>query len=213
MKYTHIIFDMDGTLVNSLAYTIPGCKVASAELGMPVPTDEAIAEGIGYASEEFYPRLFPHTPQEMLDQYGTIVHAREQAGIRALGEATLFPGIKEMLMALKSGGATLHIASTGEMEYVQLALGSAGIAGLFSGISAGEPRKEEMAKRIRAGVPDGSWAFVGDRFKDADAARAAEMPSVFAGWGFSPAEESALFSYIANTTNELLGILGYGEMK
>jgi phosphoglycolate phosphatase len=209
MTYTHIIFDMDGTLVNTSAYTIPACRRASAEQGLPVPSDEAIVRGIGYASEEFYCRILPGVSASTRERYGERVHALEKEGIAALSAGILFPGVPDMLKALKAGGARLYIASTGEMEYVTLALRSSGIIGLFTQICAGEPVKDEMAVRIRTCAPDASWAFVGDRFKDADAARASGMPSFFAGWGFTPAEEASLFDSQSGTTSELLEQLGY----
>lgn len=209
MKYTHIIFDMDGTLVDTSVYTIPACGKASEEQALPVPCDEAIKESIGYCSEEYYRRILPGFPQETLDGYAMRVHDLQKVGIRTLGQGILFAGVREMLQALKDGEARLYIASTGELNYVQLALESAGIMELFSGIFAGEPSKEAMAARIKAISPESPWAFVGDRFIDSNAARAARMPSVFAGWGFTLAEEGELFTYVAHTTRELLQLLGY----
>lgn len=210
MKCTHAIFDMDGTLVNTTAYSIRACREAAAQMGLPAPGDGLITGTIGYSADEYYRIIMPGVPEDTAREYGLLARVLERQGLAELGPAILFPGVGSMLRALREGGASLYVASTGEEEYVRLALGAAGIAGLFSAVEAGEPRKEAMAIRLRAGAPEGNWAFVGDRFKDADAARAAGMPSYFAGWGFSPAEEGGLFDAVVRTPGELLAALGYG---
>lgn len=212
MKYTHIIFDMDGTLVNTSIYTIPACKQASQEMGMQVPTDDAVISAIGYSSEEFYRLILPSYGQETLGQYGRRVHEIEKRIIYSLGKAILFPGVQKMLNDLIDCGTSLYIASTGECEYVNLVLSSAGINDFFSSVSAGESEKKAMTIRIRKTSPDGTWAFVGDRFKDSDAAKAAGMISIFAGWGFTSSVEGALFNCIATSMNELLKTLGYASL-
>ncbi len=203
MRYNHIVFDMDGTLVNTASYTVPACRQASREMELPIPTDEAIQSAIGYSSPEFYRLLLPDQPEAVLESYGIRVHELEKERIADLAIQILFPGVPELLRWLRAEGVRLHIASTGHCEYVYYALTCSGIISLFDSIGCGLPQKESMAINIKNTSPQSSWVFIGDRFKDADAARAACMPSIFAGWSTWNAKEGALFDYSVMSIDEL----------
>jgi phosphoglycolate phosphatase len=213
MKYTHVIFDMDGTLVNTAGYTVPACCQASRELNLPVPSDEVIISSIGYSSPEFYRLLLPGLTDDKLEKYGNRVHFLEREMIGLLGEQILFPGVSDLLSYLKSQGVLLFIASTGACEYVNYALETAGVHGFFKLVECGQPRKEAMAIKIRNTSPDSSWVFIGDRFKDAEAARAAGIHSVHAGWSGQGMGERALFGESADSLDALKDLLAESAKK
>jgi phosphoglycolate phosphatase len=198
-----LIFDMDGTLADTVRATAPAFSEVLPRYGLPPVSEEAIREAVGFASPEFYHRLYPGHDQAVVRAFGQEIERAEEAHVRRLGEAMLFPGVKEMLLRLTDMGVDLHIASTGDLAHVDAVLGGAGILCLFRSVRCGESSKEHMVGEIIGASDRRKWAMVGDRQKDIDAARANGIPVIGAGFGYVVRAERALFDRVIDSPMEL----------
>ncbi len=199
-----LIFDMDGTLADTLQATAPALSEVSPRYGLPPLAMETVREAIGFANPEFYYRLYPESDHARLRALGGEVERLEETYIRRLGEAMLFPGVRQMLDRLIALGVALHVASTGDPAHVDVVLRSAGILPLFRSVHCGESAKERMVGEILGASDRSEWAMVGDRKKDVDAARANGIPVIGAGFGYVERTEQALFDRVADSPADIV---------
>ena len=107
-QFDLIVFDWDGTLMDSTS-TIVKCIQASArDLGLPVPRDDAAAHVIGLALPEamqtVMPDVDPKYHPRMVERYRYHYLSRDH-------ELTLFPGVQEMLQELSQQAYFLAVAT------------------------------------------------------------------------------------------------------
>lgn len=202
-----IIFDMDGTLVDTMRMTALAFEELAGFYDLPTPPRAAIRDAMGLADLYFYRKIYPNEPEDKLPAFGDAVEKRESAIGLELGEGVLFEGVKPMLEALKGAGKRLYLASTGSEKHVRDMLACGGILDLFEEIHCAQPDKEEMTAGILRSAGTKSAVFVGDTFKDANAARANGIPAVGAGFGYVKPKERALFDCVPDTPQALLKYL------
>ena len=141
MKYELVVFDWDGTLLDSAGAIVHAIQASCRDLGLPVPEDararHVIGLGLVDALRHAAPDLRPENYQAMVERY----RYHYLAGDKSL---TLFEGVPEMLQRLKVAGHILAVA-TGKsrlgLERVELlheaALTAGGVV-LVNGALAGE---------------------------------------------------------------------------
>jgi phosphoglycolate phosphatase len=127
-QFDLIVFDWDGTLMDSTA-TIVKCIQASAkDLGLPIPDDKAAAYVIGLglhdAMQAALPDLDPKYYPRMVERYRYHYLAKDH-------ELTLFHGVREMLAELSQQGYFLAIATGKSRVGLNRALDVAKLLTLF----------------------------------------------------------------------------------
>lgn len=201
-----VIFDLDGTLSDSVILSIAAFDKIAAVYGMPVPSKEAIRRATGYATPEFYYILFPGFPRNIVDEAGALVEKEEQRLLSSFADTLLFKGCRELLIRLKERGIFLNIASTGEKEHVFSILRETGIYDLFDSISCGRPDKAEMLFEMTLKGRKNGYLMVGDMKKDYEAARINGILSVGACYGYCLRDISE-FDYYIDEPLDLLHII------
>jgi phosphoglycolate phosphatase len=185
-----VIFDLDGTLADSLADIMTSTNACLADAGLPVHDEEAIrgfvGGGIGMLVER---ALGAHATRERTE---ALLHAiRSHYAEHCTDETRLYDGIDVVLDDLtqrgfqlgvvsnKPHGMTTHIVST-LMPSVQF--------GYVTGERPGIPRKPDPTGILTAcsalGVAPSAAVYVGDTSVDIEAARAAGLRGVAVSWGF-----------------------------
>ncbi len=109
MAHKLIIFDWDGTLMDSAAKIVSCMQWAAKECSVPVPGAEAVGSIIGISLKPAIMRLFNTQDEALADR---LVEAYKLAFIEK--DATpcpLFPGVESMLSTLKSQGRVLTVAT------------------------------------------------------------------------------------------------------
>lgn len=200
----HVVFDMDGTLADTAKVTIPACAEASRRFGLAQLTEDEIKAAIGYANPAFYFRLYPNVERETVFSYGEAVEALEEKIVWGMGEALLFAGIKETLLALAGRDIRLYVASTGDQGHVDAVLKTTGIEHFFAQIACGEPEKVEMVAKIIGETDPRTFAMVGDKPHDLNAARGNGILALAAGYGYCSPEDAAKFDGVLHAPMHIL---------
>ena len=184
-----VLFDLDGTLLDSAPDFVVTCNAMLAERGR-MPVDPAqLREVVSKGSRAMLGVAFPDVGAterdalipEFLQRYEALIgqHAR------------LFDGIAEMLEALEQAGGSWGVV-TNKPEYLaRMILPQLGweqrCTVLIGGDTLAERKPHPLPLQVaaqRIGMAPEHCVYVGDDERDIQAARAAGMPSVAALWGY-----------------------------
>lgn len=187
---TAVIFDLDGTLVDSVAAI---CDVANAlldELGLPPLAVSDARQYVGNGAEVFLKRVL--TARDALDSEKFPSHLQRflQLYAEAPGEANSpFPGADEALRELAREGWAIGLCTNKPQVPAEAVLRAHGWMNLFQTVIAGDTlpqRKPDPAPLLEAARRLGrrKTIFVGDSDVDAETAAAAGMPFVLYTEGY-----------------------------
>lgn len=128
MKYELVVFDWDGTLLDSAAAIVNAIKASSRDLGLPEPSDAAARHVIGLgltdALAHAVPELEPARYQEMVERYRFHYLSGDK-------DLNLFAGVPEMLQELTSAGHLLAVATGKSRLGLERALDHSGLRPFF----------------------------------------------------------------------------------
>ena len=201
-----VIFDVDGTLADTAILTMAAFRRVTPRVGLPMPDLATVRAAIGYANPEFYDRIFPTAPRELVRLAGKQVEAEELALLADLEEDLLFPGCRDLLTALRNRAVRLYIASTGSHKHVDAVVDKTDIRPLFEAIYCGEPDKVNMIRRIIADGNKSDFIMVGDMEKDCQGAHANGIRAAGVCYGYC-LRQTAKFDFFLDTPMELLDLL------
>lgn len=126
--FDFIVFDWDGTLMDSTATIVKCIQAAAKDLQLPVPNDEAAAHVIGLALAEamqaVMPNVDPKYYPKMIERYRYHYLVRDH-------ELPLFPGVREMLTDLAQQGYFLAVATGKSRVGLNRAMNSANVLSMF----------------------------------------------------------------------------------
>ena len=127
-QFDLIVFDWDGTLMDSTATIVASMQAAARDLGLPVPDDRAASHVIGLglqdAMQAVLPDLDPKSYPRMVERYRYHYLAQDQT-------LTLFDGVREMLDDLASQGYFLAVATGKSRVGLSRALSTVGLMSVF----------------------------------------------------------------------------------
>lgn len=208
----NIIFDMDGTLINTALATVPACRQVAEEMGLPTPDAVAVAHAIGHAGLDFHRQFYPQLDDSVLSVFAARVEQAENERMTRRGAEMLYEGVSALLGTLVRRGFRLYIASTGSESHVQTALQAAGLFSCFRAVKCGTPDKTASVGELMRGCGSpAEWVLVGDKHSDAKAGRLNKIPTVAARYGFGCPEEWAQFDFGIETPMALLPLIEVHE--
>jgi phosphoglycolate phosphatase len=172
-----VILDLDGTLVDTAIEIGLALNETLAELGVPVVSLEAATALIGRGVRSLVERALREVGG--VTDVDRAVERFEGHYARIVGtRATLFPGVKEGLVALRDAGLGLAVVTNKPRLFTERLLESLGIDGFFEAVIAGDdgiprkPRGDMLVAAARAmNVEIGEALMVGDSGNDVLAAR------------------------------------------
>jgi phosphoglycolate phosphatase len=195
MRFRHVIFDLDGTLIDSL----PGIEWSSRQA--------LAACGAGPLSCDLRPLLGPPIRTVLAQATGIAAPSRLDAIERAFRvsydsegfrQSVCFPGTLEMLEQLSAAGACLWVATNKNRLATGKILSQLGIRRFFREVACPDSRtpafssKAEMLIDLvnRCALVPSECLMVGDTREDAAAARAAQMPCAILAHGYGDVPEA-----------------------
>lgn len=185
-RFELLVFDWDGTLMDSAAAIAESLRAACAGLGLPVPEEEraryVIGLGLSDAMQYILPELAPAEYPRVVDRYRVEFLRRD-------GGTTLFPGAAEMIRELHAAGYLLAVATGKSRRGLDRALHATGLAGWFhvtrcadEGFSKPHPGMLEAVMATLAAARE-STLMIGDTTHDLEMAKAAGVASVAVTYG------------------------------
>lgn len=200
----NIIFDMDGTLVDSAKIAILAFEKICPKFGLEIPDDDTIKRAIGYANPFFYYKIYPNEDKIKLKAFSKKIERFSRVQLKSFKNDILFHGVKNLLLALKAKGVRLYIASTGSKSHVNSCLKCGGVYDFFDEIHCGKPDKEMMVSKIVKEEDKSRWIMVGDKRKDSKAASFNGIYVVGAGYGYCFEEDYDDFDVIIESPLDIL---------
>jgi phosphoglycolate phosphatase len=207
-----VLFDLDGTLVDSAPGILASMRHALAAHGLP-PIDEATARAI--LGPPFYETLPPLIGDVPIADVIATYRAHYAAG--AMYDATLFAGFEDVLAALRDAGVRMAVATSKLERFAEPIVEHLGVGEYFDTVAGDEPDASFATKALvigkvidRLDISASEALMVGDRAQDVVGARAHGMSCLGAGWGYGlPGElEEAGAAPICAQPRDVLAALG-----
>lgn len=193
MRYSSVTFDLDGTLLDTIADLAEACARMLAELGQP-PRSQAevhsfVGKGMAVLVERCLTREAPPSPA--LLQAGIAAFQRHYLAVNG-EKALIYPGVIEGLDAFRAAGLKLGVVTNKPFQFTGPLLERMGLAGYFSVVVGGDTtaqRKPHPEPILHAcaqfGVPPQRNLHIGDSENDALAARAAGSAAYLVPYGYN----------------------------
>ncbi|UCJ16081.1 HAD-IA family hydrolase [Pseudomonas sp. MM211] len=186
--YKLLIFDWDGTLVDSIGRIVMAMHQAADQRGMPRRSDEAVKGIIGLAMPEAIRTLYPElTTAEHVERF----HASYSDCYLAIDRipSAFFPGVEQSLASFLEQGYQLAVATGKSRRGLQRILDALGWQDYFditrcADETASKPDPKMLHEILEhCGVPASQALMVGDASFDLLMAQRAAMDSVAVGYG------------------------------
>lgn len=198
-RYDLIVFDWDGTLMDSTAAITGAIQAACGDMGLAVPSREAASYVIGLGLEDALRHAAPNLPHA---EYPRLAACYRKHYFALDQELTLFGGALELLRELKSAGYNLAVATGKSRIGLSRAMDRPDLRGLFDTTRTADETfskphpamlleiMAELASRPQRTV------MVGDTTHDLQMARNAECDAVGVSYG---AHDVAMLEGLAPT--------------
>jgi phosphoglycolate phosphatase len=187
-----VLFDLDGTLVDSTPGIWASVRVAAAELGLPEPTPAQLTQMVGPPLQDGF-ALVLGVPEDDVPRAVAAYRAHYSAG--ALLDVDVYDGIPELLATLTADSATLAVATSKPEPFAVRVLEHTGLRRFFASVHGATfdgvvRHKDQVVGLALAAHPDGERpVLVGDRAHDVLGSAAHGLPCLGAGWGPAPPGE------------------------
>jgi phosphoglycolate phosphatase len=185
-RHALVVFDWDGTLMDSTAVIARSIQAACRDLGVAVPSDIDAAFVIGLGLQEALriavPSLDPRRYDEMALAYRRHYFAHDD-------DLTLFPGVLEMLTALRDAGCRLAVATGKSRAGLDRALAHVDLRGLFDATRTADQTASKPDPAMLFEIMDelghepAQTLMIGDTTHDLQMARNAGTAAVGVAYG------------------------------
>jgi pyrophosphatase PpaX len=211
MRYPTVLFDFDGTLVDSGAIILSSFKHAARTVLARDVEEEQIAALVGGSNLHEQMRVLDPTRVDEL------VHAYREHNRPLHDELEAFEGVEDLISSLATEGRKLGIVTAKGRATVDLAFAVIGLEPYFDVVVTADmtarhkPHPEPVLKALELlGSEPADAAFVGDSPYDVRAGKAAGVFTVAVSWGKIHPEDRLLEAgadVLVHSPEELLGVL------
>jgi phosphoglycolate phosphatase len=217
MQYKAVIFDLDGTLLDTLDDLADAGNRVLAAAGLPVYPVERYRFFVGDGLQVLIERIVPPERRDR-EQVAALVEAfREDYGRNWAVRTRLYEGVAPLLTALQAEGLTMNVLSNKPDDFTRLCVREFLHDWDFRevlGLRPGTARKPDPAGALhiaeKLGLSPSAILYLGDTATDMQTAVAAGMYAVGALWGFRTAEEllASGAAALAGQPLDIIGLIG-----
>ncbi len=218
-----IIFDLDGTLINTISDLGQACNHALAACGFPTHKIEDYPQLVGNGINKLIERSLPEEDRNE----ATVLRLREYFvpfyDAHNCDFTRPYDGIPELLLALKEQGHLLAVASNKYQAATEKIVAQLfpGIFDVVLGEREGVERKPnpqivyDIHSTLNTKLSTLNCLYIGDSIVDAETARAAGATLVLCTWGFGTREqmEGAKPDYLVDHPLDILKVLEVRDLR
>ncbi len=197
-----VLFDLDGTLVDTAPDIAAALGAALAEIGVAPPPLPVVKRMVGDGARELIRRALagrpPDAARKEAEQEAVFQSFLANYRAQVCVASRLYPGAAEAVAALRGDGVRLAVVTNKPGDLARRLLATLGLADELDAIIGdgdGFPRKPDPAAALsllsRAGASRERTVVIGDGLPDMRLARALGATAVAATWGYVPATELA----------------------
>ncbi|MGY1813010.1 HAD hydrolase-like protein [Blastococcus sp. SYSU D00820] len=189
-----VLFDLDGTLVDSTPGIWASVRVAAAELGLPEPTPAQLRDMVGPPLQDGF-ALVLGVPLPDVPRAVAAYRAHYAAG--AVLDVGVYDGVPELLAGLRDDRAVLAVATSKPEPFALRILEHTGLRPAFASVHGAtldgtvRSKAQVVAAALAAHPGTAAPVLVGDREHDVLGAAEHGLPCIGAGWGPAPEGELA----------------------
>ena len=211
-KIKAVLFDLDGTLVDTLEDLSDAVNHMLKSFGKPEQEVATIKHLIGKGSRDLTQRALQTDSTDDIERGMKLLLEFNTKNIAV--KSKLYPGVRELLETLSSAGICMAIVSNKNENLSRLILDTLGIGHFFAIICGGDTYPVlkpsplpllHVAERLCL-TPD-QVIMVGDSINDITAGNLAEITTIGCDWGFGGEEEIVDATYKASSCKEIGEIL------
>ncbi|MDD3580591.1 MAG: HAD family hydrolase [Desulfobacca sp.] len=196
MRYQAVIFDLDGTLLDTLADLAASMNYVLARFGCPTHEVEAYKYFVGGGMENLARRALPEDRRDEATVAQSFAALMADYHQRWTEHTHPYPGIPELLEGLTARRIRMTILSNKPDDFSKMCVARLLPDWHFElvvGVRPGGPIKPDPAGALEIAaalnLPPAAFLYLGDTSTDMQTATAAGMFAVGALWGFRTAEE------------------------
>lgn len=191
--YQTILFDVDGTLLDTRQSMADAYRYAVGEMGLFEEDYSTIYAYVGISTSGIFRDRHSLDGEEFQKARSLYYGHFLEVGLK---NSPLFPGVGDLLHELKRTNKTIAVATAREQYQCELMLSSAGIPDLFDYVGTMPPGsalgdKDDLLRRCMAAMdvgPEGC-VMIGDRKYDINGAAKVGMDSIAVTYGFGTERE------------------------
>lgn len=208
MTIKAVLFDLDGTLADSLADLTDAVNHIRGAFSQPQLTHAMVRDNIGKGARHLVRQVLPEAGETEID------HALDlflQYNRHHIADKTgLYPGIPQLLRELTARGIKMAVISNKNEELSVLILRTLGIHELFECICGGDTYSENKPSPLpllkvieKLGLAPHECLMVGDSINDIAAGQLAGVTSIACSWGYGSTEELTGADFLVHAPQEL----------
>jgi len=193
MHFESVTFDLDGTLLDTIADLAEGCRLMLEEIGAPLRSQAEVHSFVGKGMAVLVERCLTHERAPSAEQLDVAIEAFKRHYAAVNGRfTTIYPGVLDGLAAWQASGLKLGVVTNKPAMFTEALLERMGMSGYFSVIVSGDttphkkPHPEPILHACRLfDVAPNRNLHIGDSENDLLAARAAGCPAYAVPYGYN----------------------------
>ena len=196
MKFKAVVFDLDGTLLDTIDDLSDSANAVLAASGFPTHSAEACKYFVGDGVRNLVTRMLPEGHRDEITIENSLAAFRLEYGLRWADKTRPYKGIQQLLNALTEKNIKMAILSNKADEFTQLIVKKLLPDWKFEAVfgeSPAIPKKPDPTGACKIssllGIPAGEFLYLGDTNVDMKTAVLAGMYPLGALWGFRKSDE------------------------
>lgn len=190
-NYRLIVFDWDGTLLDSAGAIVASMQAAAADLGIMPPDERTARQVIGLGLHDALSAAMPGVPES---EYRRVAERYRHHYLSRDNELSLFPGAHELIAELSAAGCLLGVATGKSRLGLDRALDASGLKRYFHATRCADECSSKPAPDMLLEIMDElgmlpeQTLMIGDTTHDLQMAKNARVGALGVGYGAHPRE-------------------------